>query len=177
MPFLKNKQVSLRALEPEDLAYIYDLENKESARQYGNGLMPHSKYVLKSFIKNADKDIFETCQLRLVIEHNETCKTIGMIDLFDFSPHHLRAGVGIWIDEDYRKKGCASEALDSLSSFAFDILLLNQLFCYITLSNNDSLHLFKNAGFVEVGILKQWVQTKDGFQDVAIFQKIKEKSL
>lgn len=171
--FLKNKNISLRALEKGDLPYLYKLENEESARQYGDSLMPHSKYVLKDFIKNADRDIFQTQQLRLVIEHNESCETIGMVDMFDFSSHHQRAGVGIWIDEKYRKKGFASEALESLSTFAFDTLLLNQLFCHIKLDNFASIQLFKNAGFSEIGTLKQWIRTKSGFQDVSVFQKIK----
>lgn len=173
MTFLKNKHISLRALEKEDLPYLYNLENKESARQYGDSLMPHSKYVLKEFITNADKDIFQTHQLRLVIEHNESCEPIGMVDLFNLSSHHQRAEVGIWIDEAYRKNGFASEAIESINSFAFDTLLINQLFCYINPLNIASLQLFKNAGFAETAILKQWIRTKKGFQDIAVFQKIR----
>lgn len=171
--FLKNKHISLRALEKEDLPYLYRLENKESAREYGDSLMPHSKYVLKDFINNADKDIFVTKQLRLVIEHNKSCETIGMVDLFDFSPHHQRAGVGIWLDEAYRKNGFATEALESLSTFAFDTLLINQLFCHINLENIASIKLFKNVGFSEIGTLKQWIRTKKGFCDVSVLQLIK----
>lgn len=173
MTFIKNKNISLRALEKEDLPYLYKLENKESARQYGESLMPHSKYVLQDFIKNADKDIFHTQQLRLVIEHNESCEAIGMVDMFDFSSHHQRAGVGIWIDEEYRQNGFANQALESLSSFAFDTLLINQLFCHIKNDNFASIRLFKNAGFSEVGTLKQWIRTKEGFKDVSVFQKLK----
>lgn len=173
MTFLKNKHISLRALERGDLPYLYQLENKESAREYGDSLMPHSKYVLKEFITNADKDIYVTKQLRLVIEHNESCEAIGMIDLFDFSPQHQRAGVGIWIDDDYRQKGFAREALESLSTFAFDTLMVNQLFCHINQDNLASIKLFKNVGFSEIGVLKQWTRTKSGFQDVTVFQMIK----
>jgi diamine N-acetyltransferase len=171
--FIKNKHISLRALEKEDLPYLYRLENKESARQHGDSLMPLSKYVLKDFITNADKDIFQTRQLRLVIEHNANCEAIGMVDMFDFSPHHQRAEVGIWIDEAYRENGFASEALESLSTFAFETLLINQLFCHINVENKASITLFKNAGFNKIGILKQWTRTKNNFNDVAVFQKIK----
>lgn len=174
--FIKNKHISLRALEKEDLPYLYNLENKESARQHGDSLMPLSKHVLKDFIRNADKDIFQTHQLRLVIEHNESCETIGMIDMFDFSPHHQRAEVGIWIDESFRKKGFANEALESLSTFAFETLLINQLFCHINIENKASITLFENAGFNKIGILKQWTRTKNNFKDTALFQRIKPET-
>jgi len=172
--FLKNKHISLRALEKEDLPYLYNLENKESAREYGSSLMPHSKYVIKDFIKNADKDIFMTGQLRFVIEHNESCEAIGMVDIFNFSSHHQRAEVGIWIDEEHRRNGFAQEALESLRTFAFDTLLIKQLFCHVNTQNIPSITLFKNAGFVEIGILKAWIRTKSGFQDVSVLQLIKQ---
>ena len=174
MTFIKNENISLRALEKSDLSYLYDLENKESARQYGESLMPHPKFILKEFIANADKDISVTKQLRLAIEHNENCECIGMIDLYDFSAHHQRAAIGIWIDEKYRKKGYAYEALSSLCDYSFDILLLHQLYCYILNDNVNSIKLFKKAEFELSGTLKDWNRTKKGFSETLIFQRIKK---
>ena len=46
-------------------------------------------------------------------------KDIGTIELFDFEPTHLRAGVGIWIaDESERQKGFAKEALQLLINYS-----------------------------------------------------------
>ncbi len=177
MTFLINKKISLRAVEPNDLPYLYQIENKESARQYGSSIMPNSKHIIKQFIKEAGKDIFETKQLRLVIEHNAECKAVGMIDLFEFSPIHKRAGVGIWIDSPYRQQGLAGEALECLISYAFDTLLMHQLFCHISSDNLLSIKLFKKAGFKECGVLKEWRQTKNGFQDIIVFQRINASHL
>lgn len=171
--FLKNKNISLRALEKEDLAYLYQLENNESARQHNDNPMPLSKHVLKSFILNADKDIFQTRQLRLVIEHNEKCEPIGMIDLFNFSPQHSKAEVGIWIDEDYRDQGFASEALENMCKFAFDTLHINQLFCFIEKNNTKSIKLFKKHNFESKGLLSQWIKSPKGYHDAYILQNTK----
>lgn len=175
MPFLPNKNISLRALEKEDIHYLYDIENKSSAREFGESLMPLSKHVLQSFIENADKDIYTTRQLRMVIEHNDSCEAIGMIDLYDYHPHHKRAGVGIWIDEEQRRKGYASEAIESLCHYAFDVLMMHQLFCYISLSNKKSVTLFKKNGFTQSGTLKDWHLDKTGYSDVLLLQKTTEK--
>lgn len=170
MTFIKNKNISLRALEKSDLAYLYKIENEASARQYGDSLMPHSKFVLEAFIKNADKDISISKQLRLVIEHNSSCETIGVVDLYDYSAHHQRAAVGIWVDEAMRQQGYALEALESLKNYAFDILLLHQLFCYINVDNMASVHLFQKAGFSISGTLKAWHRQKSGFTDTLVLQ-------
>lgn len=172
MPFLPNKNISLRALEKEDIDYLYAIENKASAREFGESLMPLSKHVLESFIKNADKDIYATRQLRMVIEHNSSCEAIGMIDLYDFHPHHKRAGVGIWIDEQHRRKGYASEAISALCNYAFEVLAMHQLYCYITASNAKSIILFKKNGFTQSGSLKDWHLTNKGYSEVILLQRL-----
>ncbi len=176
MTFIKNNHISLRALERGDLEYLYQLENKESARQFGDDLMPHSKYVLKSFIRDAHKDIYESRQLRLVIEHNEDCEPIGMIDLFNFAPHHKRAEVGVWIDEQYREQNFAAEALSSLCDYAFDTLLIHQLFCHISENNKKSIELFQKSGFSTSGMLKDWIYDNYNHSNVLILQKINPKT-
>jgi diamine N-acetyltransferase len=172
MTFIKNKNTSLRAVEKEDLPFLYKWENEESIRQFGSSRMPLSKYVLAQFINNANKDIFETKQLRFVIEHNESCEPIGMVDLFDFEPLDSRAGVGIVITEKYRNKGFATEALDSICEYAFGAFNLHQLYCHIAASNHASIKLFEKSGFSVTATLKDWQKGKEGFEDVVVLQKI-----
>ncbi len=174
MTFIKNKNISLRALEKGDLPYLYKIENRESARVFGESLMPNSKYVLQEFIRNADKDISLSQQLRLVIEHNDSCEAVGMIDLYDYSVHHQRAAVGIWIDENMRQKGLATEALESIKNYAFNTLLFHQIYCYVSTENVASIKLFEKAGFVLSGTLKDWQRQKTGFSDTLVLQCLNE---
>jgi len=85
---------------------------------------------------------------------------VGLVDLFDFDPYHLRAGVGVLIarNED-RRKGYATEALKVLISYAFEVLQLNQLYANVSASNTASLRLFQNLGFTKVGVKKDWLKT------------------
>ncbi len=98
---------------------------------------------------------------------------VGLIDLFDFDPFHLRAGVGILIaNNKHRQKGYATEALHLLTKYAFETLQLHQLYCNIGTNNPISIQLFKNAGFEEVGIKKGWNKTVDGWIDEVLLQAI-----
>jgi diamine N-acetyltransferase len=173
MPDNKSIQVTLRAIEPEDIDLIYSWENDKTIWEVSNTITPFSRYVLGKYIDSAHLDIYQTRQLRLMIDiinENEK-KTIGAIDLFDFEPYHLRAGVGILIgDKDERNKGYADKALSELTSYVFNIMNLNQLYCNINSDNHFSIKLFKKHGFDVIGVKKQWNKSHNGFIDEIMLQ-------
>jgi len=173
---MKYKDVMLRALEPEDLELLYEWENNEIYWTLSNTVAPFSKFILKRYLKNAHKNIYETGQLRLMIDYIPDAKTVGTIDIFDFDPFHNRAGIGILIaDEEYRRKGLASMSLKCLVDYCFGTLQLHQLYCNILANNCVSMDLFKKQGFEQSGIKKEWVKTSDGYMDEYIFQLLNNK--
>ncbi len=169
--------IILRALEPEDLELLYNWENDTETWSVSNTITPFSKHILQKFIENSHLDIYQTKQLRLMIEiktgDKESFKTIGAIDLFDFDPFHNRAGVGILIGEKgERKKGYASLALGELIKYAFYTLQLHQLYCNIAETNKESLVLFEKYGFSVSGKKKEWLKTQNGYIHEYILQLI-----
>ena len=42
--------IRLRALEPEDLEWLYSVENDEELWQWGSSNVPYSRYSLKTYI-------------------------------------------------------------------------------------------------------------------------------
>jgi len=170
---LNTKNSTLRALEPEDLEFLYAIENNESIWEVSHTQTPFSKYVLKQYLENAHLDIFEAKQVRLIIEEKSTKKQVGMIDLFDFNPQHKRAGVGILIHPDFQKNGFASEALSLLISYAFSRLNLHQLYANIAADNSKSISLFTKHNFKKVGVKKEWIFSEGKFKDEVLFQLIK----
>ncbi|MEM7486963.1 MAG: GNAT family N-acetyltransferase [Bacteroidota bacterium] len=169
---LKGKQVSLRALEPKDLDFLYQLENDTSIWEISGTLKPYSKKVLRLYLENAHRDIFDVKQLRLCICDNDD-KSIGLIDLFDFDPKNRRVGIGIVIarPED-RNKGLGAEALSLLCNYAFSILDVHQLYANILEENTASIYLFEKMGFQKIGVKKEWIRTNNGFKNEIMFQKI-----
>jgi diamine N-acetyltransferase len=170
---MKYKDIKLRALEPEDLELLYEWENNDSYWSISNTVSPFSRYTLKRYLENSHKNIFETGQLRLMIEHIEDKVTIGTIDIFEFDPFHKRAGIGILIaKESYRRKGYGSMALNCLIRYCFKTLHLHQLYCNILADNFVSMDLFKKHGFVQIGVKKEWILTDKGYMDVNMYQLI-----
>ena len=175
MVTLKGKNIYLRALEPEDLEFLYQSENNESVWEVSNTIAPYSKFILKQYLENSYKDIFEAKQLRLVICVSDSNKPIGCVDLFDFEPKHKRVGVGIIISssEDLQK-GHATESLKLVCDYVFTHLNLHQVYANITEDNQPSISLFENAKFKKAGVKSDWTYSFGKFKNELIYQLINE---
>jgi diamine N-acetyltransferase len=71
MVTLQGKNIYLRALEPEDLEFVYAIENDESIWEVSNTQTPYSRFLIRQYLENAHQDIYEAKQLRLVICKNQ----------------------------------------------------------------------------------------------------------
>jgi diamine N-acetyltransferase len=167
------KDIELRALEPEDLELLYEWENNDSYWVLSNTITPYSRYILKKYLEDSHKNIYETNQLRLMIDYKPEKVTIGTIDIFDFDPFNKRAGLGILVaDENYRRKGLASMSLTCVIDYCFKTLQLHQLYCNILVNNSESIELFKKHGFVLTGEKKDWIKTSELYLNEYLFQLI-----
>lgn len=175
MVTLQGVNIILRALEPEDLEFVYAIENDESMWEVSNTQTPYSKFLIRQYLENAHQDIFEAKQLRLAICKKESADAIGLIDLFDFDPKNKRAGVGIIVQkEEDRQRGYGKQALGLVISFAFEQLQLHQLYANISSENKASEALFTTFGFEKIGVKKDWNFTNNSFKDEGLYQLIKK---
>ena len=171
---LKGTNIYLRALEPEDLEFVHAIENDESVWEVSHTQTPYSKFIIKQYLENAHKDIYEVKQLRLVISNYDGV-AVGLIDIFDFDFKNLRAGIGIVVkDEGDRNKGYGKEALQLLVNYSFSHLGLHQLYCNISEENKVSIKLFSSLGFKNVGLKKDWNLVNGTFKNEYLFQLIKQ---
>ena len=172
MKTLENSVIRLRSLEPDDLNFLYQTENTVELWESSNTLKPFSKYTLQKYIESAHIDIYTAKQVRFIIETSKEKKNVGLIDLFDYDPIHMRAGIGIYIINNEQRKKYAENALVVLIDYCKNIIRLNQIFCDISSDNIASIKLFKKIGFRLSGKKMQWLNTADGFKDVLFYQLI-----
>lgn len=169
---LEGRLCRLRAVEPEDIEAMYAWENDPEVWSVSGTTAPFSRHALERFVEEQQFDIYQTRQLRLVIE-TLTGQVIGALDLFEFDPHNRRAGVGILIhDKSMRGRGYAADALAVVCDYGRYVLDLHQLWCGVGVANSASLALFLGAGFTETGRKKDWIRTAAGYEDEIVLQKI-----
>lgn len=172
---LQGKKVFLRALEPEDLDFVHRIENDEDLWEISNTQTPYSKFLIRQYIENAHRDIYDIKQLRLVI-CTKRGRAIGLIDVFDLDPKDRRAALGILIaDKKDRKKGFGAESLSLLCNFCFTHLGLHQVYANVTEGNKDSQRVFENNGFRKVGLKKDWSLFNGEFRDELLYQLINDE--
>jgi diamine N-acetyltransferase len=175
LDILTGNRIKLRALEPADIELLYQWENNPEIWPVSNTLVPFSRFILEKYIAESHMDIFQTRQLRLMIDYTqgENVETVGAIDLFDFDPMHQRAGIGILIgNRSSMNRGFASDALGLLIKYAFTVLQLHQLYCDIDSDNTISIKLFEKFGFRISGEKKDWHKSPEGWKSVFMLQLI-----
>lgn len=171
---LTGTKIKLRALEPEDLEFLYQIENDINLWEVSHTQTPYSKYILKNYLENSHRDIYEVKQLRLAISNFDNA-LVGLIDLFDFDPKNQRVGLGIVIAaSENRLKGYATEAVELVCQYAFAQLQMHQVYANIGAENTKSIHLFEKLGFEKSGTKKEWNFSNGKFQDELLYQYFKK---
>ncbi len=174
--YLSGDTIFLRPLEPEDLDYVYTVENDPHLWEVSHTQTPYSRYLIKQYLENAHQDIYEARQLRLVIVDKTSLQNVGLIDLFEFDPKNERVGLGIVIsDAENRNYGYGSEAVSLLISYVFDVLHCYQVFVNIDVTNAASIKLFSKFGFQCAGIKKEWNRNGSIRKDEAMYQLINNR--
>ena len=150
---LYTDEIRLRALEPSDVDVLMRLENDEELWENGIVTGPFSRFQLERYIAENTNDIY-------------------VIDLCTFDARHSRAEVGIVVLKEFRRRGIARSALSLLERHCFSLLGMHQLYAYVKTSNAACINLFHSAGFNTTGVLKDWLHTGRGYQDVCLLQKM-----
>ena len=143
-------------MEPEDLDMLYHIENDMQLWNVGATNVPYSRYALHEYIASATGDIYNDRQVRLMVENVEGC-VVGIVDIVNFDPRHLRAEVGIVIEGRYRRQGYAWAALRRMADYSLSVLHLHQLYALVDEENEASVGLFLKMGFRQGGILEDWL--------------------
>ena len=175
MTLLASRTLRLRALEPEDLDLLNRVENDTDLWPFGVTNVPYSKFVLKRYLTETRYDLFADGQLRLIMERlGDSRVPVGMVDLMNFDPRHLRAEVGIVVLPEFRHQGVGTETIHLLESYCRSLFNLHQLYAIVASDNEPALSLFRSAGFGGEMKLPEWLARDGGFLDAVFLQKILE---
>lgn len=159
--YLTNNKITLRAVEPSDADFMYEVENDTEAWVYSDTVAPLSRRILREYALNYEADPFSARQLRMIATDPEG-QQIGITDLYEISPLHRNAFVGFYILPQFRRKGLGVDLLNMLADYASGFLGIKMLGARIPESNIPSVEVFRKAGFTKSGCLPDWLSQKDG---------------
>lgn len=163
-------KVILRPMEPEDLEFLYNIENDTSLWEVGNTNVPYSRYALHDYIANTSNDIYVDGQVRFMITDAEGV-VIGMVDLVNFNPKHCRAELGIVIAKEFRGMGYAQAAVKKVVTYARSTLHLHQLYVIVDKENEQCQQAFRSVDFLMENLLKDWLYDGNDYHDAIFMQR------
>lgn len=150
-----------------DLDYLLSWENDLKNNLYTDVPVFYTPSQIEDFL-NSDHDLLLQNQIRYIIELNSSA--VGCIDLYDYDMVNSRAGVGIYVDSNFRNKGIASKSLELLKSISMEKYLIYNLYADIMSGNKASIKIFEKANFIKNGIKTNWIRTESSFEDVLFYQ-------
>ena len=164
-------------MEPADVDLLMTWENASEDWWMGATLSPISRAAMTAFVEGR-QDLFEARQIRWMVDarHGDAWRTVGAVDLYDFDPRQLRAGVAIHVDAGHRRQGHAQGALQRMLAYAGNHLHLRQVYAEIPAGHAGSLDLFRKAGFGHESVRTSWIRTSKGlWTDVHTLQHVFNK--
>lgn len=169
MDMNRKTKVSIRAVEPEDLDVLFEIENDDHDWNVGVTNVPYSRSILLDYITNASGDIYTDKQVRLMVENGDKV-TVGIVDLTNFSPSHLRAELGIVIRKEFRHQGYGEQVVRKVCEYGRSVLHLHQIYAVVPKDNEFCSKMLENVGFQANVVLKDWLFDGKSYADAEVFQ-------
>jgi RimJ/RimL family protein N-acetyltransferase len=103
-------------------------------------------------------------------------KIVGVISLTKVDGFNGTATLGLWLSEEYWRRGIMSEAAETVIDFAFDKLKLRRIDSAAFAENKASIEFQKSLGFKEEGCSpkKSRAKSTGKIYDDVIFGLLKE---
>lgn len=166
-PYWEGKRVRLRAIEPDDAQYSFDLNRQRGVDRNQDQVYPPSSLARsrKWASSKAEAD-FEDDVFFYAIESLEAGQIVGSI-----ATHHMdrRVGVlsyGIAIHEDHRRMGYASDAVCLVLRYYFLERRYQKANVGVFSFNEESQRLHERLGFQLEGRQRRTTFTAGHFHDL-----------
>ena len=162
--------VRLRAVEEEDWQSFREMDlDSETARCADQIPFPGSSAASHEWAKAESLKKPQNDAFRFVIEHLAEGKLAGTINTHSIEQRNGTFGYGLAVHPDYRRMGCASEAILLLLNYFFKELRYQKCTISVFGFNPASYELHRKLGFVQEGRLRRMEFSNGHYYDHFVF--------
>lgn len=183
---LKGENIELRAPRISDRAQWNRVrsENREWLSPWEASLpqtpigAPASEFLTKrpsfiSMVRTLNREARAGRSYSFMIWHEKNL--VGQITMGGVIYGALRgAHIGYWIDKNYAGRGYTTEAVNTLTSFAFDALGLHRIEINIRPENGASIRVAEKAGYTFEGDRPEFLHISGAWRDHKTFVKVND---
>lgn len=170
---IETKRLLLTGLTPEDMNSIFTTLSKDEIMKI-LGHRTEEEYMQEERKQINGYASYNRRFLLFLMTVKESKRIIGRCGLHNWNVDHRRAEIGYNIvDEDFKRMGFMSEAVEAIVKYGFEELNLNRIEALVGIGNVPSLRLLEKNNFKKEGQLRQHYPLADGFEDSLLFSKLK----
>jgi len=126
-----------------------------------------------TYVEDASRHLVEGKSIALAIADVTSDQAVGSVTLHAWGPRHWN--VGYWVSPAHRNRGLATEAVISVSRWAFETYpAIARLSLYTLPGNEPSQKVAERAGFKAEGLLRRWAEVDGQQVDWAMYSLIRE---
>jgi ribosomal-protein-alanine N-acetyltransferase len=172
---LIGENIRLRPLKRSDMSKTLEWRNDLNLIRLTQGVrfpkteMMESEWFERALTDKSNRNIY------FGIDEIATREFIGITQLNNIDWISRVCEFGILIgEENSRRKGYATEAMNLLFRYSFDVLNLNKVSLKVTSFNDAAITLYKKFGFSQEGCLENNVFYDGEYHDVLILSLFRE---
>ena len=177
-PVLQSKNIVLKKIEQQHLQDLYKIYNNKSVFEYCGITPKHNIQTVSKMIGHFERDYHKKSRIKWgIFRRNESDVLTGIIELMDFNQKVNMVTIGYYLAEKYWNKGIAAEAVQMLTSFLFETVLVNRIQAEVMPANEASKRVLTKNGFKKEGLIRQassWAGK--GVIDLEIYGLLQEDS-
>lgn len=167
---LSDSKLTLRAVEVTDVDTMMAWENDSSQWDTSSTIAPFSRKQLWDYAVTYDGDIYASGNLRFIIVENESGKSAGSVDIYNFDKFHNRAYIGMYIAPEFRGMGYSEAAMKMAVNYCCEFLGMKQIVAEVAMDNASSIRMLTSCGFTKCGEMKCWLRRGKKYVDAALMQ-------
>lgn len=172
-PVLETERLRLREIEKSDAESLFGYFSKEITNRY-YGQEPFERVEqAEGIVEMFAVNYTEKRGIRWGIECKETNDFIGTIGYHLWSPRHKRAEIGYDLHPNHWGNGYASEALNAISKYGFDVMELARIGAVVFIDNDASSNLLIKKGFEKEGVLRNYMYQNGLAHDAYMYSLLK----
>lgn len=173
-PELKTERLTLRKLTVFDGRAIFEVFSSEQVMKFYGHYPMECLGEAYDLIEKFNASFEANTAIRWGIALKDSDELIGTIGFHNWKPLHARSEVGYELSERYWWKGYMKEALEAVIQYGFNTMELNRIEAMVYPENKSSSGLLVAVGFEYEGLLKEYANFRERFQDLELYAKLKD---
>lgn len=168
-PVIETNRLRLRRPTHDDTDALFYLRTNDEVMQHIGRPKAKNHEEVQVLIDLLNKNFDQSLGITWIIAIKETNQAIGTIGFWRIDKENHRAEIGYLLHPGYHGKGIASEALQGVLPYGFDVLQFHSIQANVDPKNEPSKQLLLRNGFVQEAYFRESYYFEGRFLDSVIF--------